>query len=315
MPPRPLLEVRDLAVDLLPEFSLLSGVSFDIAAGEITGLFGESGSGKTTLALSLLRLLPPRRYRVSGSIRFRGMDLLALDEGRLETIRGARISLLGQDPLLALNPVLSAGTQVAEVIRAHRHLAPNDLPELFSLVGLDFATIGPAYPHQLSGGERQRLLMAQALAARPALVIADEPFTALDVIRVVELCDLFRRLKEVNDVAFLIISHNPSVLALIADAVMVMYAGRIVERGTAMEVLRQPKHPYTQALLRCLPGQEMKSGRLYAIQGQTPGVASRPSGCAFHPRCPDRLAACDTRVPAEIALSGRQSVNCFQYGE
>jgi oligopeptide/dipeptide ABC transporter ATP-binding protein len=313
--PAPLLQVRDLSVDLEPGLPVLSKVSFAIAPAEIIGLFGESGCGKTTLALSLLKLLPQPRYCIRGSVRFRELELMDLEERRLEAIRGGQISLLSQDPLLALNPVLRGERQVAEVIRAHRRPDSAGVEELFRQVGLDYAAVGRAYPHQMSGGERQRLLLAQALAARPALVIADEPFTALDVTRVVELCELFRRLQETMGVAFLVISHNPRMLALIADQVMVMYAGRIVERGVSAEVLHQPKHPYTRGLLDCLAHAEKTSGRLYAIPGEPPGIASRPRGCAFHPRCADRLACCDARIPSEISLSGGHYASCFQYGE
>jgi peptide/nickel transport system ATP-binding protein len=261
-PPEPLLQVRDLAVDLLPEDGgnhaprpLLSGIAFEMGRGEIAGLFGESGCGKTTLAHALLQLLPRSRFRVRGSVRFRGKELLPLDERALQPIRGGGMALIPQDPLLALNPVLRAGRQVAEVVRAHRLASRRNLlaavESLFQLAGLgDSPRLRNAYPHQLSGGERQRLLIAQALAGRPSLVIADEPFTALDPIRVVEVLSLLRSLRDALGTSFLVISHDPGVLARIAESVLVIDRGRIVERGAAHQVFRAPAHPYTAGLLR-----------------------------------------------------------------
>jgi ABC-type glutathione transport system ATPase component len=256
-----LLEVRDLAVDLLSSGEatrpLLSAVNFDIAPGEIVGLFGESGCGKTTLAHAILRLLPHDRFSLRGSIRFCETDLLALSEGALQLIRGAGIALIFQDPLLALNPVLRAGDQVAEVIRAHRAAARRELraevDELFRLAGLgDSERIRAAYPHQLSGGERQRVLIAQALAGRPSLVIADEPFTALDPVLVIEICSLLRSLRDSLGTSFLVIGHDPGVLAHLVDSVLVMHAGRIVERGPAPRLFHAPADPYTAGLLGLL---------------------------------------------------------------
>jgi len=231
--------VRDLTVDLIsarkPAARVLSEVSFQVDAGSIVGLFGESGCGKTTLALALLNLLPAPRYRVRGSVKLRDFEVLSASERQLERIRGAEISLVFQDPLLALNPVLRVRDQVAEVMRAHGR--QDSLESLFGLVGLAATPrMYDAYPHQLSGGERQRVVIAQALACRPALVVADEPFTALDATRVVELSSLFRELREKLATSFLLISHSPGVLARTADQVLVMEAGRIVERGTPRQV-------------------------------------------------------------------------------
>jgi ABC-type glutathione transport system ATPase component len=247
--PEPLLEVRDLAVEL--ERPIVSGVSFNIDPGTITGLFGESGCGKTTLALALLRLLPAH-YRVSGLVRLRGRDLLGLGERELQRIRGADVSIIFQDPALALNPVMRAGRQVSEVLRAHD--VSGDVAALFELAGLaPSPRLIAAYPHQLSGGERQRVLIAQALACRPGLVIADEPFTALDVLRVLELAALFRELRDRTGTSFLVISHSPGVLARLADTVLVVRAGRIVEQGPPARVFRSPVHPYTASLMAALP--------------------------------------------------------------
>lgn len=232
---------------------ILADVSFAIARGAITGLFGESGCGKTTLANALLGLLP-RQYRVRGSIRLAGRELASMGERSLEPLRGAALSLILQDPLLSLNPVLRAGVQVAEVLRAHgRPAGAGDVDELLEMAGLRAAAVRRAYPHQLSGGERQRVTIAQALACGPPLIVADEPFSALDSTLVAGLTALFGRLREQLGTSFLLISHSPGVLAHTADQVLVMERGRIVESGSPGEVFRRPAHPYTAALLRDLP--------------------------------------------------------------
>jgi ABC-type glutathione transport system ATPase component len=232
MPPEPLLEVRDLRIHLLHQRDILRGVSFDIPAGRITGLSGDSGSGKSTLALALLKLLPSAQYRVVGQVLLRGNDLLALDERALESVRGAQISMIFQDPLLALNPVLRIRQQIAEILRAHR--AHGDPAGLLALAGISApARILDAYPHELSGGERQRVTIAQAIACRPALIVADEPFTSLDAPHVVELAALFRRLRDQLRTSFLLISHHPGLLAATADQLLVLRDG-VLLMGEAM---------------------------------------------------------------------------------
>jgi len=235
----PLLEVRDLSVDLAsPQgaaIPIVDRASFRIDPGNIVGLFGDSGCGKTTLALALLQLLPAR-YTTRGSVLFQGRELVGLPERRLESVRGAGISIVFQDPLLALNPVMRIRDQVREVQRAHPGREQH-LDTLFSLVGLPSTRrIFQAYPHQLSGGERQRVAIAQALAARPALLIADEPFTALDPVRIGELISLFQQLRDRLETSFLVISHHPGILARLAGDVLVMRAGCIVERGAPREL-------------------------------------------------------------------------------
>ena len=246
--PDALLQVRDLTVELRGMGAVLSAVSFDAAEGAIVGLFGESGCGKTTLALAILNLLPQGSYSVRGSIRLRGQELVGLRDPAMERVRGGVISMIFQDPILALNPVMRIRDQVNEVVRAHD--GSGDAASLLNLAGLPPSRrILDAYPHQLSGGERQRVLIAQALAGRPSVVIADEPFTALDAVRVVELALLFRELREKTGTSFLVISHSPGVLARIADSVLVMQAGRIVEQGPPDVLFRAPAHPYTAAVL------------------------------------------------------------------
>ena len=237
-----MLQVRNLNVDLVSadgeSVPVLSDIGFEIEPASIVGLFGESGCGKTTLALALLNLLPPARYRVTGEIRWRGRNLIGLADRQLEAVRGAQISMIFQDPLLSLNPMLRVGTQVSEVLRAHGDHRASASQDIYTAVGLpDWRRIAESYPHQLSGGERQRVTDAQALACRPSLVIADEPFTALDAVRVVELATLFRSLRDQFQTSFLLISHSPGVLAVTADEVLVMQGGRIVKRGVPRAVL------------------------------------------------------------------------------
>jgi ABC-type glutathione transport system ATPase component len=247
-----MLEVRSLTVELAGR-AILSDVSFDVSPASIVGVFGESGCGKTTLALSLVGLLPPRMYRVTGSARLRGEELIGRPERDLERLRGSAISMVFQDPMLALNPVLRIDRQLREIARAHRAAA--DPAALLEMAGLaDSARILRSFPHQLSGGERQRVLIAQALVCRPALVVADEPFTALDPVRVVELSALFRDLKEKTGAAFLVISHSPGVLARIADSVLVLSGGRVVEQGPPARLFRSPEHPYTAAVVAAAQG-------------------------------------------------------------
>jgi ABC-type glutathione transport system ATPase component len=251
-----LLAVRDLSIELAGrESPVLQGVSFDLPSASITGLFGESGCGKTTLALSLLNLLPAA-YSVTGSIKLEDRELLGLAEREWQRIRGSRIAIVLQDPLLALNPVLRAGTQVAETIRAHtgRHTGISDeVLAALRLAGLAEAErVSRAFPHELSGGERQRVAIAQALACRPSLIIADEPFSALDPIHALELTAVFRRIQEQYGTSFLLISHDPGVLARSAGWIMVMKGGTLVETGAATEIFRRPTHPYTAGLLDAL---------------------------------------------------------------
>jgi ABC-type glutathione transport system ATPase component len=242
-----LLQIRDLTVELRDRGTVLSGISFDIQAGAIVGIFGESGCGKTTLALAVMNLLPVNRYTVRGSVRLREQELVGLGERAMQPIRGGVIAMISQDPMLALNPVMRVRHQITEVLRAHR--AEGNAASFLALAGLPPSNrILEAYPHQLSGGERQRVTIAQALACRPALVIADEPFTALDAVRVVKLAALFRKLKEKIGSSFLVISHSPGVLARIADFVVVMHDGRIVEQGQPHAVFESPRHPYTAAV-------------------------------------------------------------------
>ncbi len=323
-----LLRVRDLAVQLRTSSGTavpaVEGVTFEIAAGEAVGILGESGCGKTTLALALLRLLPPGGRIVRGSIRFGGRELLAADERELEKIRGAEISLIYQEPSIALHPVMRVGSQVSEVIHAHRgwswarcrEEAAAALAEVFPG---DASRLSSAYPHQLSGGQRQRVLIAQALACRPALVIADEPTASLDTTTQAEIFSLIKQCKQRLRIALLLISHNPALLAGLADRVLVMYAGRVVEEGPLERVYRAPLHPYTQGLLRSIPGAARddpaeRQAKLPTIPGSPPDPARLPPGCPFEPRCADRMAVCTSREPDEVWPEPLRRVRCFKYG-
>lgn len=323
-----LLEVRRLTVSYRSvdgtEFSVISEVSFSIARGEVLGLLGESGCGKTTTALAIVRLLPPNARVVCGSARFLGRELLSLDEWELQKIRGAQISLIFQEPGIALNPVMRVGDQIADVIRVHRGgSAAHCRQEAESALALarlsDPGRIYSAYPHQLSGGQQQRVLIALALACQPMLIIADEPTAALDTTIQAEILALLKELKEQLRLALLFISHSPAVLSQLADRILVMYGGRIVEEGTLSQIYRNPLHPYTLGLLRSIPpppvqNQDDHMPRLLTINGSPPDFARLPRGCPFEPRCPDRMEICTSREPEEVRPDRSRRVRCFKYG-
>jgi len=325
----PLLQVRDLSVVYRPgrgsALAAVRGASFELRAGEVAGLLGESGSGKTTLALTLLQLLPRSAQVVAGSVRFRGRELLTLPEDGWQSVRGAEIGMIFQEPALALNPVLRVGEQVADVLAAHRSWprrgCRQEAEAMLREVGFEEPQrIYGAYPHQLSGGERQRIVIAQALACRPALVVADEPTSSLDTTTQAEILALLRRLVRDFGTALLLISHDPAILGEMAQRILVMYGGRVVEDGGADEVYRSPLHPYTQGLLRSRPSAVAPAGatrekKLPCIPGSPPDPAELPPGCAFEPRCSDRMEICTTREPGAVQPDGAaRCVRCFKYG-
>jgi oligopeptide/dipeptide ABC transporter ATP-binding protein len=321
-----LLSVRDLTVNFRlnssRESNVLRQISFTTARSEIVGLLGESGSGKTTTALSLMRLLPESAHITGGSIHFGGRNLLSLDAHELREIRGAEISIIHQDSDV-LNPVMRAGTQVMEVLRAHKSTKPAQMREeiysLFTTLGLhDCDRIYRSYPHQLSGGQRRRIAIAQALICKPRLVIADEPTAWLDSGTTAELLSVFRRLREMYDTAFLLISHDPEALIL-ADRLLVMYAGEIIEDGPRHAIFEQPKHPYTSALLQCSAQRNparrpsAKPHALPYIPGQAPDPCETQAGCAFASRCEHHEKACDSGHPGLTAISPSRLVRCVQF--
>jgi oligopeptide/dipeptide ABC transporter ATP-binding protein len=304
------LEVSDLSVHFPTErgtVRAVDGVSFHVAEGETLGLVGESGCGKSVLALSLLRLPPPPGRITGGRIVFQGTDLMALPEKRLRHFRGRGIGLVFQEPSAALDPVFTVGAQIAEGPIVHKMMtrkeARAEAVRLMEVVRIpDAGRRVHDYPHQMSGGMRQRVMIAIALACRPALLVADEPTTALDVTIQAEILDLLRQLKDEYRLSLLLISHNLGVVAETADRVAVMYAARIVEEAPVRDLFAAAKHPYTEGLLRSVPrlGEPGRSGdggrrRLPSIEGSVPDLARLPGGCSFHPRCPDVMPECRTR--------------------
>jgi oligopeptide/dipeptide ABC transporter ATP-binding protein len=289
-------------------------VSLTVQDGETLGLVGESGSGKSVTALSIMRLVEPPGRIAAGRILFNGRDLLALPESEMQAIRGAGISLVFQEPMSALNPVLTIGAQIVETLlvhgRATRAEARDRAIELLQAVRVpEAAACFRDYPHQLSGGMRQRALIAAALACRPVLLIADEPTTALDVTIQAEILDLLREMKAEFHLSMLLITHDLGVVAETADRVAVMYAGRIVELGQVGDVFRDPQHPYTRGLLASMPGSR-PGERLRAIEGAVPVLGAFPTGCAFHPRCPDRFEPCDRDIPDAHDVGGAHVARC-----
>jgi peptide/nickel transport system ATP-binding protein len=301
----------------------VDAISFEIRRGETLGLVGESGSGKSVTALSILRLVRPPGRITSGAIRFKGRDLARLSERDMQSVRGADISLIFQEPMTALNPVFTIGDQIAETLIVHGRASRADAParavELVRAVRIpDAESRVRDYPHQLSGGMRQRVLIAMAIACQPSLVIADEPTTALDVTIQAQVLDLLRDMKGTFNLSLLLITHDLGVIAETADRVAVMYAGRIVETGPVREILRNPQHPYTRGLLASIPG-GLRQGsggqgrRLAAIEGGVPLLGALPAGCAFNPRCPDRFDRCTTAPPPEYPVGAEHGARCYLY--
>ena len=318
----PVLQVEHLSVRYEGSGSpvpALRDVTFNISRGEVVGLLGESGAGKTTLAAALLQLLAPTARIVSGSVRFMDKDLTRLKEKELEKIRGSELSLVFQEPAISLSPVMRVGTQVANVIRAHRGWnraqGRHHAEKLMTEVGLaDTNRMYDAYPHELSSGEKQRVAIAQAIACEPAIVIADEPTANLDYATKAQALDIFKALKMRLNLGLLFITHDPNLLAGFADRIMVMYAGQIVEQGPTVNVLEQALHPYTIGLLRCIPGDRPLGSRKESfspIPGDPADLTSLPNGCAFEPRCRARLDICKTCIPDVSQPVPGRSVRCF----
>jgi oligopeptide/dipeptide ABC transporter ATP-binding protein len=282
----------------------VDGVSWDVMPGETVALVGESGCGKSVSALSVMRLVAgPAGRIVGGEVVFKGRDLLALSEEEMRHVRGREIAMIFQEPMTSLNPVLSIGRQLTETMETHLGLAParatERAAELLGLVGIpDAGRRLRQYPHQFSGGMRQRMMIAMALSCEPSLILADEPTTALDVTIQAQILELMKDLSRRFGVAMLMITHNLGVVARYADRVNVMYAGKIVERGTAREIYAQPRHPYTIGLLRSVPRlDEPRRAKLLPIPGQPPDLSRLPPGCAFAPRCANVLERCRADVP------------------
>jgi peptide/nickel transport system ATP-binding protein len=309
--PAPLLRVEGLRVRLPSEEGIVhavDGIDYELARGRTLGIVGESGSGKTVAALALMGLLAPDA-QVSGRVELDGRDLLSLPPARMRSLRGDELAMVFQDPLAALNPLHRVGWQIVEAIRAHRDVrkaaARARATELLHLVGIpDAPRRVDSYPHELSGGMRQRAMIAMALANEPKLLIADEPTTALDVTVQAQILALLRRLQRELGMAMVLVTHDLGVVAQVADEIAVMYAGRIVERGSAEHVIAAPRHPYTWGLLRSIPRLDGGGGELVPIDGRPPSLVVRPSGCHFHPRCPHALPEHARIDPALEAVPG-----------
>jgi oligopeptide/dipeptide ABC transporter ATP-binding protein len=306
-----LLEVKNLQTQFLTSAGVVravDGVSYDVDEGETVALVGESGCGKSVSALSIMRLVAePAGRIVAGEILFKGRDLLKLSEEEMRSVRGREITMIFQEPMTSLNPVLTIGRQLTEGLEIHLGMDPAAARaravELLALVGIpDPARRLSQYPHQFSGGMRQRMMVAMALACNPKLILADEPTTALDVTIQAQILELLQDLSRRLGVAMLIITHNLGVVARYADRVNVMYAGRVIERGTAADIYADPRHPYTLGLLRSVPRlDEPMRAKLDPIEGQPPDLTRLPPGCAFAPRCAFRVDRC-SEVPPLTAI-------------
>jgi phosphonate C-P lyase system protein PhnK len=307
--------VRDLSV-AFGRNTVVEGVSFDLAPGEILGVVGESGSGKSVTALSIMRLIPAPG-RVTGRIDFAGQDLMALPEARMREIRGRDIAMIFQEPMTSLNPVFTCGDQVMEALVHHRGLdragARAEALKLLKLVEIPSAERRlDDYPHQLSGGMRQRVMIAMALACRPKLLLADEPTTALDATIQAQILDLLRGLQRELGMAVVLITHDLGVVSEVAHRVLVMYAGRVVETSPAAEVFERPLHPYTEGLLASIPRLEGPIERLDAIPGQVPAPDAMPAGCRFAPRCRYAEPACAASPPPLAPRGEGRAAACIR---
>ncbi|WP_028845790.1 ABC transporter ATP-binding protein [Thermodesulfatator atlanticus] len=309
-----LLEAKDLNIFLAKSRTpIVENLSFDVASGEILALVGESGCGKSLTGLAIMRLLPSG-VEARGKLFFQGKNLFELSQEEMRAIRGGRIAMIFQDPMVSLNPVFTVGYQVAEVLVLHQKISFKKALEQAASLLAEVGIPAPkerlkSYPHELSGGMRQRVMIAMALAGNPSLLIADEPTTALDVTIQAQILELLRKLRETRDLAILLISHDLGVVAELADRVAVMYAGRLVEQASCVELFKNPLHPYTKALLEALPQPGKKS--LKALSGHVPPPGARPKGCKFSERCPIAQKRCFEEEPSLRASGDGHLVRCF----
>ena len=315
-----LLEVKDLSTYFFtPEgvVKAVDGISYDLQEGETLGLVGESGCGKSVSALSIMRLIQRPGRTVAGEVTFNGQDLLALDDSEMRRIRGKDMAMIFQEPMTSLNPVLTIGKQLTEALVLHlgldQHAANDRAGELLEMVGIPEGAGRLAdYPHQFSGGMRQRVMIAMALSCDPKMLIADEPTTALDVTIQAQILELVKKLGEETGTAVLIITHNLGVVARYADRVNVMYAGKIIERGTAREIYTNPRHPYTIGLLNSVPRlDEPRKEQLAPIEGSPPDLIGLPIGCAFRPRCKYAIDRCAVEYPPLIEVTEGHTAACW----
>ena len=316
-----ILEIKDLVVRYETEDGIVravNSVNLALERGAAVGLVGETGAGKTTLAKSILRLIqwPPGRI-AGGQILYEGKDLVAMEAEEICQIRGKEISMIFQDPMTALNPVLTVGKQIAEVIEAHEKISAEEakkkMEDMLTMVGIDPAR-AEDYPHQFSGGMKQRVVIAIALACNPNLLIADEPTTALDVTIQAQVLDLIKNLRTKLGTSMLLITHDLGVVAQNCEYVAIMYAGEIVEQGSLREVFKNGLHPYTEGLFDSIPKLNEDVDRLKPIEGLMPDPANLPEGCKFHPRCKYAEEICQCKAPEEVSINENHRVCCHRYG-
>jgi oligopeptide/dipeptide ABC transporter ATP-binding protein len=315
-----LLSINDLNVTFYggqePTMAVRS-LSLDIREGETLGLVGESGCGKSVTAFSILRLIDPPGRIDSGAIRYRGVDLLGLDNEGIRKYRGKEIAMIFQEPMTSLNPVFTVGYQISEVVRLHLGTSAPEAKriavEMLGLVGIpNPGKRYNSYPHELSGGMRQRVMIAMALSAKPSMLIADEPTTALDVTIQAQILDLLLRLQEERNMSLLLITHDLGIVANMADSVAIMYAGEIVEYGALRDVFNAPLHPYTEGLFEAIPRIGSNASRMKTIPGMVPTIRTRPAGCVFYPRCPKRADECMASPVPLVTKNGAHMVRCVR---
>ena len=315
-----LLSVEDLNIVYEVDGEItraVTGLNLNLNKGETLGLIGETGAGKTTTALGLMRLVPDPPGRITaGKVVYDGQDLLQLPEEEMRHIRGNRISMIFQDPMTSLNPVMPVGEQIAEVIRIHEAVSKDEAiskaGEMLEMVGIPGERYGE-FPHQFSGGMKQRVVIAIALACNPDLLIADEPTTALDVTIQAQVLDLMNELKQKYNTAMMMITHDLGVVAQVCDKVAIMYAGEVVESGPIRDVYKNTRHPYTKGLFNSIPDLNRDADRLIPIKGLMPDPTHLPDGCTFHPRCPDATAHCSRVPPKPVMTETGHMVSCHLY--
>lgn len=317
-----MLKITNLTTEFKTEmgiFPAVSGINLTINRGETLCIVGESGSGKTVGSLSLMQLLPPSGNITSGEIWFENTNLLQLKKRAMSNIRGKSISMIFQDPMSALDPVFTCGSQIVEAIRAHEKIsrkeASEKAKELLKQVGIPHPdTVMKAFPHELSGGMSQRVMIAMALSCNPKLLIADEPTTALDVTVQAQILQLLKRIRNERNMSIMLITHDLGVVAEMADRVAVMYAGQIVEEGDVRAIFNHPQHPYTKGLLKSVPQLENSNGtKLYSISGSVPSITLMPKGCRFSPRCSEATTTCIEIEPEMIHLDDQSKVRCWNF--
>ncbi|MCL2617648.1 MAG: ABC transporter ATP-binding protein [Defluviitaleaceae bacterium] len=317
-----LLEVHDLSTHFFLEEGIVKAVnnlSFSLSSGEVIGLVGETGAGKTTTALSIMRLIQsPPGLTASGTINFNGQDLLQLSEAQASRVRGSQISMIFQDPMTSLNPVMPVRDQIAEVVLLHKSVSKMEAmeraDEMLEKVGIRKER-GKDYPHQFSGGMRQRVVIAIALACNPKLLIADEPTTALDVTIQAQVLELMRNLKQELNTSMIMITHDLGIVVEICDKVAIMYAGTIVESAPTRDLFTSPKHPYTIGLFNSIPVIDRDEAKLTPIKGLTPDPMFLPEGCPFHPRCDKAMPECSQQLPKDVESAPGHFVKCLLYGD